>query len=31
MKTQLLIDAVVQQTMVFVAQLATAGGTWADD
>jgi hypothetical protein len=26
MNTQLLIDAIVQQTMVFIAQLATAGG-----
>jgi hypothetical protein len=29
MNTQLLIDAVVQQTMVFIAQLATAGGVRA--
>jgi hypothetical protein len=29
MNTQLLIDAIVQQTMVFIAQLATAGGVRA--
>ncbi|MDQ2647321.1 MAG: winged helix DNA-binding domain-containing protein [Myxococcota bacterium] len=29
MNTQLLIDAVVQQTMVFIAQIATAGGVRA--
>src|SRR5690349_18883513 len=29
MKTQVLIDSVVEQTMVFIAQLATAGGARA--
>ncbi len=29
MNTELLINAIVQQTMVFVARLATAGGTRA--